>query len=318
MHTETSALVNFPLLRSIPSGQASAQMRQSTPCVACTQALGLMRGTKRRFNRLISPIRAPSGQKLRHQRRSTSSSKTRNAAKIKTSQPDSLNWNNRESAITTAKVRPTGQIKQNTGKPNTALEARAPARTVKGPASAACRFCAATFFTASPALQLEQPAHDEMPHVSACLSCVGCAGRPICRCVSSSATSSSFSRLRPPVFRNCSKRETDGTGQSQPQKKRPKITTSTKKTARAASALGKIVFSASIVSRAPKGQIAAISFQPKEDNVPHPVCQIVPTTVNKMKATGISVRSQDDFRGFFIFEPPCESDELQLPVVNRP
>lgn len=109
-------------------------MRQSTPCVTCTQALGLRRGTKVRFSRLIRPMSAPSGQKLAHQRRRTSSSTTRNAAKITTDQPASLNWKRRERAITSAKVRPTGQIRQKTGKPKTALEARAPAKTVRGPA----------------------------------------------------------------------------------------------------------------------------------------------------------------------------------------
>ena len=111
---------------SIPSGQTSRQIVQGTPWVMRVQRSSLAFGRKKRLRREASVQSAPKGQKREHQRRRTRSSSTRKPANQRIAQFVSLNSKSRQSATVRAKVRPTGQMRQKTGKPKTALEARAP------------------------------------------------------------------------------------------------------------------------------------------------------------------------------------------------
>ena len=111
---------------SIPSGQTSRQIVQATPWVMRVQSASFAFGRKNRLSREASVQRAPSGQKREHQRRRTRSSSTRKPANQRIAQFVSLNSKSRQSATVSAKVRPTGQMRQKTGKPKTALEASAP------------------------------------------------------------------------------------------------------------------------------------------------------------------------------------------------
>ena len=56
----------------------------------------------------------------------------------------SLNWNKRHTAMSVANVRPTGQMRQNTGNPNTAVDSSAPPSTQLRESAAPPRWAAGT------------------------------------------------------------------------------------------------------------------------------------------------------------------------------
>lgn len=69
------------------------------------------------------------GQILLHHLRNTVTSRIRMTGKMASAQEGSLNCTRFQSPMMVANVKPTGQIRQNTGKPNTAAEASVPTST---------------------------------------------------------------------------------------------------------------------------------------------------------------------------------------------
>ena len=93
---------------------------------------------------------------------------------------------------------------------------------------------------------------------------------------------------------------TQGTGQSHPQKKRPRSAATTRNTAKPTRARGRKVFEASIASRLPKGQIAAISAMPNDEAVPQPVCTARPRRKSRKKASAAKARRRGPVKNFFM------------------
>lgn len=89
--------------------------------------------------------------------------------------------------------------------------------------------------------------------------------------------------------------ETKGIGQTQAQKARPKIRMSSIITMTEMTALGIIIFVASMVVSAPIGQISDISKIPGADKVPIPNEEKKPRVITRMTPTTVMVRSVFDF-----------------------
>ena len=87
-----------------------------------------MRGLNVRFNPLNRESSAPNGQKRWHHFGSSKTSIAMMAGNASTVQVVSPNANSRMTKSTVANVRPMGQIRQNTGKPNTSVDPSAAAK----------------------------------------------------------------------------------------------------------------------------------------------------------------------------------------------
>ena len=219
---------------------------------------------------------APSGQNAWHQRRSTNSSRMRKPAKKTMESEGSLNSKRRQSAITSANVSPTGQMRQKTGNPKTAEEASAPPSTQKGPVPGLRPARSASVRPSVDATSSPFPPEMQDAHADGVQAAVFEEHAP-----AFSAGRSSFM----PVMRRRS-----GTGQTQPQKIRPKSTTTAATTSSPKKACGRKVLSASIASSAPSGQTSAMLPMPKDDRVPQPVCQARPMPVMTMNAAAVRLR----------------------------
>lgn len=115
--------------KSISSLQTLLQMLQSDPFVVFKHLFVSILGLKKRFKRLIIETKAPRGQNFLHVKRKKTSSSANTAGKTNRDHVGSLNCISLHALTMTANVNPTGQMRQNTGKPNNKVEPKAPPNT---------------------------------------------------------------------------------------------------------------------------------------------------------------------------------------------
>ena len=113
----------------MPWGHTAAHTSQEAPSTVSRHFASFTCGTKVRFALPMRLMRALMGQKvLHHLRKNTTSAKSSAGTRI-TPQATSPKANRRMTSTMVAKVRPMGQMRQNTGNPNTAVESSAPPST---------------------------------------------------------------------------------------------------------------------------------------------------------------------------------------------
>ena len=91
------------------------------------------------------------------------------------------------------------------------------------------------------------------------------------------------------------RRDTTGTGHTQPQNARPKMMNNTAAMARVISPRGMIVLVASMVAIAPSGHIMMMSLIPNAESVPAAKCARKATSANARMHSGMITWSFADF-----------------------
>ncbi len=136
-----SAVVSSPnsgWRRLMSNSHTSAHLLHDAPLAVSRHFSSLITGTKVREKRPTRFMRADSGQKRVHHFRKNTSSTMSMAGMRMMPMVASPAEKARHSTSTVAKVRPTGHTRQNTGKPNTAVDRSAPPSTAWRESSLPC------------------------------------------------------------------------------------------------------------------------------------------------------------------------------------
>ena len=111
------------------ASHATAQREQGVPFTVSRHFVSLITGSAVLLKRPTRFMSAASGQKRVHHLRSTNTSTMSMSGTSTAAIVMSPNANRRHTKSTVANVRPTGQTRQNTGKPKIAVDSSAPPST---------------------------------------------------------------------------------------------------------------------------------------------------------------------------------------------